>query len=340
MKKTLAVIAGLLAANAVAVAAATRRAERRNPPRGRFVRVMGLRLHVVEAGPADAPAVLLLHGNGAMTQDMAASGLIARLARTHRVICPDRPGFGWSQRPRQPLPPEAQAELAADLLRLLGIDRAVVVGHSWGTLVALALALHAPKLVAGLVLAAGYYVPTRRLDVWLMSGPAWPGIGVVMRHTLSPLIGAAIARPFVRRLFAPRPVSPAFRAGFPVAMALRPEQLRAVAEESVAMIPAARRLRRRYGEIACPVTVLGAAGDRLVEDVQAPRLVETLPNATLRIVPGVGHMLHYEPRVADEIAAAVRGLAAPSPSLAGHAPEAPDLEVAPPARAGADAGPG
>ncbi|MDC7784270.1 alpha/beta hydrolase [Rhodoplanes sp. TEM] len=326
MKKTLAVVAGLLAANAVAVAIATRRAERRNPPRGRFVRVMGLRLHVIEAGPADAPAVLLLHGNGAMAQDMVASGLIERLARTHRVICPDRPGFGWSERPRHPLPPEAQAELAADLLRLLGIDRAVVVGHSWGTLVALALALHAPELVTGLVLAAGYYVPTRRLDVWMVSGPAWPGVGLLMRHTLSPLIGAAIAWPFVRRLFAPRPVSPAFRAGFPVAMALRPEQLRATAEESVVMIPAARRLRRRYADIACPVTVLAAAGDRLVEELQAPRLVEALPNATLRIVPGVGHMMHYDPAVADRIAAAAAALAAPSPPFAAGPPLEPDAD--------------
>ncbi|WP_244670524.1 alpha/beta fold hydrolase [Rhodoplanes elegans] len=335
--RALGVMAGLLAVNALAVAVASRRAERKNPPRGRFVRVMGLRLHVVEAGPPDAPAVLLLHGNGAMTQDMAASGLIDRLARTHRVVCLDRPGFGWSDRPRRPLPPEAQAELAGDLLRLLGIDRAVVVGHSWGTLVALALAVQAPKLVAGLVLAAGYYVPTRRLDVWLMSGPAWPVVGTVMRHTISPVIGALIARPFVRRLFAPRPVAPAFRAGFPIGMALRPEQLRAVAEESIAMIPAARRLRRRYGEIACPVTVLAAAGDRLVEHFQGARLVEALPNATLRVVPGVGHMMHYEPQVAAAIAAAAAALTPPSPPLAVHAPEAPDLETPPPTRAGAAA---
>jgi pimeloyl-ACP methyl ester carboxylesterase len=50
----------------------------------------------------------------------------------------------------------------------------VVLGHSWGALVAIALALRNDYPIRGLVLASGYYFPTWRWDVWMMSGPAIP----------------------------------------------------------------------------------------------------------------------------------------------------------------------
>src|SRR4051812_27153172 len=76
----------------------TRRAERNYPPIGRFLDVDGVRLHYVEQGRG-AP-VVLIHGNGTMLQDYTTSGLIERLAGRHRVIVFDRPGYGYSSRPR------------------------------------------------------------------------------------------------------------------------------------------------------------------------------------------------------------------------------------------------
>ena len=80
-------------------------AERANPPRGQFINVCGVRLHYVERG-AGKPLVLL-HGNGSMIQDFETSGLIDAAAKHYRVIAFDRPGFGYSERPRDqsgPLP--------------------------------------------------------------------------------------------------------------------------------------------------------------------------------------------------------------------------------------------
>ena len=56
----------------------------------------------------------------------------------------------------------------------LGIERPVVVGHSWGTLVALAWALRRPDEVRGLLLLSGYYYPSLRADVVLFAPPAIP----------------------------------------------------------------------------------------------------------------------------------------------------------------------
>ena len=75
-------------------------AERKNPPIGNFIECEGVRLHYLERGDRAAPCVVLFHGNGSMIQDFIISGLVDPLARRNRVVCFDRPGFGYSQRPR------------------------------------------------------------------------------------------------------------------------------------------------------------------------------------------------------------------------------------------------
>ncbi len=75
-------------------------AERKNPPIGIFIECDGVRLHYIDRGNPAAPCVVLFHGNGSMIQDFTISGLVDHLARSNRVLCFDRPGFGYSQRPR------------------------------------------------------------------------------------------------------------------------------------------------------------------------------------------------------------------------------------------------
>jgi pimeloyl-ACP methyl ester carboxylesterase len=92
-------LAALLAATlALAVYLAARAAERRNPPIGKFITVDGVRLHYFERGRG--PAVVLLHGNTVMLQDYISSGVLDEAALRCRVIAFDRPGFGYSDRPR------------------------------------------------------------------------------------------------------------------------------------------------------------------------------------------------------------------------------------------------
>src|SRR5262245_15464602 len=128
----------------------------RNPPIGEFLDVNNVRLHFIMRGDPDAPPLVMFHGNGTMLQDFAISGLVDKAASKFRVICFDRPGFGHSSRPRSVIwSPERQADLFAAALARLGIERTLVLGHSWGTLVALALAARNSELVKGLVLASG-----------------------------------------------------------------------------------------------------------------------------------------------------------------------------------------
>src|SRR6202049_3847006 len=194
---------GALAISALINRHLAKKAETDNPPAGQFLEVDGVRLHYVERG-SGAPLVLL-HGNGSMIQDFESSGLIDLAAKNYRVIVFDRPGFGHSERPRNVVwTPDAQAELIERALDRLGISNAIVLGHSWGASVAVALALKYPGLVRGLVLASGYYYPTARADVLALSAPSIPVVGDVMGHTLSPLISRLVWPLMIAKIFGPK----------------------------------------------------------------------------------------------------------------------------------------
>jgi pimeloyl-ACP methyl ester carboxylesterase len=288
-----------------------RRAERRYPAPGRFLTIRGIRLHLLEPqAEGEAPPVVLLHGNGAMVEDFATSGLMELLtARHRRVVAIDRPGFGHSTRPRRRAwTPAAQASLVAEAIHRLGLDRPVVLGHSWGAMVALALALDHPEALRGLVLMGGFHTPTARWEVPAFSGPAVPVLGDVMRYTISPPLGRLILPGLLRRIFGPMPVPARFLRGFPLPLVLHPRRLRAAAEETAMMIPAAAALRRRWGELRLPVAILAGSEDRIVDPMTHARaLAAALPQAVLRIHPGAGHMLHH---AAPELVASAIGAVA------------------------------
>ncbi len=268
-----------------------RKAERDNPPAGRFLNINGVRLHYVERGSGEP--LVLLHGNGSMIQDFQSSGLIDLAAKKYRVIAFDRPGYGHSDRPRSTLwTPEAQADLIHAALAQIGVERATVLGHSWGCSVAVALAHKYPSLVGGLVLASGYYYPTARADVIGMSAPAVPLVGDIVRYAISPILSRLMWPLLMRKLFGPQQVPEKF-AGFPKSMAVRPSQIRASAAESALMIPDAFAARGTYAGLKMPVAIIAGAEDRLVDaKLQSARLHAEIPHSSFHRVQGAGHMIH------------------------------------------------
>lgn len=270
----------------------TLRTLRGHPPLGRFIDVDGVSVHVLERG--QGPALVLIHGNGTSIEDWVASGLLDRLAETHRVIAIDRPGYGFTSRPRTTLwTPAAQAALIGRVLRLIGAERPLVLGHSFGTLVAVALGLGREPQVAGLLLLSGYYYPSVRVDVLVGAPPAIPLIGDVLRHTVSPVVGAATFRGVAAGLFAPAPLDERFMTANRD-LALRPSQIRAEAADAALMVPSAVGLARRCADLRIPVAIAAGAGDLLVHPAdESQRLHRAIPGSLFRRVEGAGHMIHY-----------------------------------------------
>jgi pimeloyl-ACP methyl ester carboxylesterase len=284
-------LVGALALSAVGNLLLAQQAKRRNPSIGKFINVDGVRLHYVDR--AKGEAIVMLHGNGSMIQDFDTSGIIDMAAEKCRVIVFDRLGFGHTDRPSGTLwTPEVQADLLQAALARLGLSSAVILGHSWGASVAVALALRHPETVRSLVLASGYYYPTARPDFLAMSWPATPVLGTLFRYTVAPLLGRIIWPLLMRRIFGPAPIPKKFDQ-FPKAMALRPSQLHASAAESALLIPAVETFCEQYRNLRTPVVIVAGAADRLIDtDEQSVRLHRELPHSTLHVVPGAGHMVH------------------------------------------------
>ena len=270
----------------------SRQAEHRTPPTGRFVEADGARLHYLDKG--EGPVIVLLHGIGSYAGEMELSGLPDLLARNYRVLVFDRPGYGYSERPRgQDWTAERQAQVLWAALDALGVRRAIFAGQSWGCLVALEAALGRPEQTAGLVLMSGYFFPTRRPDVAMLGSTAAPGVGDVTRETVLPWVGRLLAPPFYHALFAPGRPTRRFREGFRTDLAMRPSQLRATTEDAAHLNPSAARLVGRYRDIRTPTLLIASREDHVAafrrHSVQA---VRAIPGSRLVAMSG-GHMLHH-----------------------------------------------
>ena len=136
---------------------------RRSLPADRFVRVGDQLVHVEQAGSGEP--VVLIHGFGASTYSWRK--VMPALAASHRVVAIDLNGFGYTQRPtsRASYTREAQAKLVLGTLDALGIDRAHIVGHSYGGGLTLYLASRHPERFRTMVLvdsSAPTYANDRR----------------------------------------------------------------------------------------------------------------------------------------------------------------------------------
>jgi pimeloyl-ACP methyl ester carboxylesterase len=296
--------AGLALAGANLLVA--RRTERKNAPQGSFLTVNGTRLHYSDRG--EGTPIVLIHGNAVSGDDWNTSGVADLLLRSHRVIIFDRPGFGHSERPRGKLwTAVRQADLIHDALLHLEVEQPVLVGHSLGTIVALALAERYQADIAALVLLSGYYFWTLRPDVLLVTPGALPVLGDILSYTVSPLLGW-LQMPILKwSMFSPAPVSDRFRDDYSTAMALRPSQLRATSVDGALMIQGALALRDHYQDLTLPVVIIAGEGDKVVFKRMSERLHACLSNSALHIVRNAGHMVHHF--APQQVAAAIASVA-------------------------------
>jgi pimeloyl-ACP methyl ester carboxylesterase len=289
------IIGGIVAGTAAAVAAGamfsvlTRlRAERAAPPIGHLITIDGARIHYVEAG--SGPPILLIHGLGGQLRNFSYA-LLERLAPTHRVILVDRPGAGHSPRMRGYGIAE-HAALVARFIAEVGLDRPIVVGHSFGGAVALALALDHPHAVTRLALVAPLTQPDMVVHQpfrTFLAAPSWlreAACGVVAVP-----LGAAIGPRVHRATFAPEPVAPDFDVACGAVLALRPATLAAGFEEISTAPRQLARMAARYPDLALPVSILFGRADQLLDpEIHGARTVAAIPAARLVMIDG-GHML-------------------------------------------------
>jgi pimeloyl-ACP methyl ester carboxylesterase len=249
----------------------------------------GVRTRVLDAGPPDAPAVLLLHGF--LSSHLEFDDVIDTLAVRFRVIAPDLPGFGESARPspaRYSYELGAFTESVLDLMAALGVGRASVVGHELGGAVALSLAVHHPELAPRLLLVSPlvYPFPRPRKLRFAMA----PVVGPLV---FKQLLGRALFRAYFREdVFSPLADVPWERVDRHYELFNTPpsrESAYAVLSTMLDTRPVVALLSR----ITRPALVVWGRDDAIFPPHHAQRLTRQLPNARLTILEG-GHSPHEE----------------------------------------------
>jgi pimeloyl-ACP methyl ester carboxylesterase len=98
----------------------------------------------------------------------------------------------------------------------------------------------------------------------------------------------------IAKMFSPQDVPARFEREFPMALMVRPSQIRASSKDATHMIPDAFAMSDRYGELHCPVAVLSGDADKVVDSTEhAQRLHAAVPGSVLDIFSGAGHMIHH-----------------------------------------------
>jgi pimeloyl-ACP methyl ester carboxylesterase len=253
----------------------------------------GRTLYVHQEGAG--PELVLIHGAMTTSHDWLASPVFRPLTKAHRVSVFDRPGHGLSRRQRFGTPRE-QADQIAEGLGKLGIQGAVIAAHSYGALVALAMAERHPELVAALVLVAPLAFPEPRMMEHSMLAPrSIPFFGPQFARFAE---FTQLDRPMVDLLhhvmFAPAQVPQNWKATYPYQMILDAQTIVAEAEDAASMLPMSPAGTFDMRKIMTPTQVLTGTCDRVVEDErQAKTLARKLPFGSLIEVEGAGHMLHH-----------------------------------------------
>jgi pimeloyl-ACP methyl ester carboxylesterase len=315
MSAILIAVIGLFALAALVVAGLvlfalliTRSIERAVPPLGQFIDVDGAHIHYVDRGRG--PAIVLIHGLTGQMRNFTHS-LVDLLSEEFRVIAIDRPGSGYSLRaPGASARLCTQGDLIAKFIRAMRLERPLVVGHSLGGAIALAVALDHPECVGGLALIAPLTQPPRRV-------PA-PFQALVIRSSWRRKILAwTIATPAAIRR-GPRTVAAVFSPDKPPAnfatkggglLALRPKSFIAASEDLVAVDLA--DVVARYPSLTVPIAILFGTDDSILDyETNGSAMQKLVPGLALELVPG-GHMLLITtPKVTAEfIKAAARKFA-------------------------------
>ena len=290
---TLILIVAVIVAGLVWFAANTaRKVEAAVPPCGKFMEIDGQRLHYVDTkGPG--PAIVMIHGLGGTLRNYTYA-LVDKLSGEFRVIAVDRPGSGYSVRPDDaPARLGAQADTLAKFMRALGLKQPLLVGHSLGGALSLAIALDHPDCAGALALIAPLThaqdaVPEPFQGLVVNS----PMLRKIIAWTLATPMSIRRAPELLKIVFGPDAVPVDYPTRGGGLLGLRPKSFYNTSSDLVAVNEDLPGMMTRYGGLTIPLGMLYAKGDRILDyRRQGEAMKQKCPALDLVLMDEHGHML-------------------------------------------------
>ena len=290
---TLILIVAVIVAGLVWFAANTaRKVEAAVPPCGQFMEIDGQRLHYVDT-KGKGPAIVMIHGLGGTLRNYTYA-LVDKLSGEFRVIAVDRPGSGYSVRPDDaPARLGAQADTLAKFMRALGLKQPLLVGHSLGGALSLAIALDHPDCAGALALIAPLThaqdaVPEPFQGLVVNS----PMLRKIIAWTLATPMSIRRAPELLKIVFGPDAVPVDYPTRGGGLLGLRPKSFYNTSSDLVAVNEDLPGMMTRYGGLTIPLGMLYAKGDRILDyRRQGEAMKQKCPALDLMLMDEHGHML-------------------------------------------------
>ncbi len=266
---------------------------------GSYLDLDGEKIRYVQKGAGRD--VLLIHGLPGSIEDW--DPVIDRLAARYRVTAYDRPGFGFSSDNAAPHTLAANADTAVKLIEKLGLANAVVVGHSYGGGIALALAARKTANIRGYVSLAGVSHPSEEV-MFILYMNRLPLVGRGLAAAGAAMLGDSMMKEMVHMAFTPNMdlLTPDY-VNKRKEMMFQTKVVMSLSAEDVRYNDNARELLPSYPGITARFIILHGDGDMMVPVDDSRKLAKLLPNAVLNELPGTGHMVQF--RHPDRVIAAV-----------------------------------
>ena len=269
----------------------------RFPNIGELTDIGGVKInsyHWPRPATADLPALVFVHGaSGNLRDPMGA--FFAPLKARAEMLFVDRPGHGYSERGGQEnLTPAGQADVIAKLMKAKGIEKAIIIGHSFGGATTATFALEHKEMTAGLLFLSPATHPWPGGVDWYYDIANTPVLGKIFCNTIAVPAGMMQLDTGIAHVFQPNPVPENYSDNAAIPLVLRPDNFCDNARDVANLLAYVRQIQPRYHEITAPTIIItGDSDDIVYEELHSRGLKRDISGSELYWVRNLGHKPDY-----------------------------------------------
>ncbi len=283
----------------------TKKIKRSIPKFGKTTVLQDAEIHWYEAG--QGRPIIMLHGLAGNLRNFTYA-LTEQLDKDYRVIAIDRAGCGWSKRSKHEIATlQGQARIISEFIEKEEIEKPLIVGHSLGGAIALALALEHKDKISGLALICpATQIVDRIPDMFKFLNISSPLIRFFVAYTFSSLLGILTRKETFKAAFAPEAICDDFSIKGGGDFALSSEAFISTSEDLIFAQSSAPSLVGREKELEVYTEVLFGEDDEILDAKLHGEKFCQLSGYKLTMLPGKGHMLPLT--IPDQCADFIRGV--------------------------------